>query len=136
MHMVLAPASGRAPHFARISLFPTHAAAISHLHSIFSSRPSIHTFIAVPSRSNMSRDRGPRALLEALGAVIVLFFLSWRLAPICSIVIVATGLAAAIYRKHTRTIEQAQGSALSRMTAVALQALDNMKVGRELRGAG
>jgi len=84
--------------------------------------------------NNMSRDRGPRAVLEAVGAVVVLFFLSWRLAPICSIVIVATGLAAAIYRRHTKHIEQAQGSALARMTAVALQALENMKTVRSFGG--
>lgn len=30
----------------------------------------------------MSRDRGPRAILEASGAVAVLFALSWRLGPI------------------------------------------------------
>ena len=32
--------------------------------------------------SNVSRDRGPRAVLEASGAVVVLFCLSWRLGPI------------------------------------------------------
>ena len=36
-------------------------------------------------RSNTSRDRGPRAFLEAAGCVVVLFWLSWRLAPICSV---------------------------------------------------
>lgn len=49
-------------------------------------------------RSNVSRDRGLRALLEMVGSVAVLFFLSWRLAPVCSIVILATAVAAAIYR--------------------------------------
>jgi hypothetical protein len=48
--------------------------------------------------SNVSRDRGLRAVLEMVGSVIVLFALSWRLAPVCSIVIIATAAAAAIYR--------------------------------------
>lgn len=48
--------------------------------------------------SNVSRDRGLRALVEMVGAVVVLFALSWRLAPVCSIVIVATAVAATIYR--------------------------------------
>ena len=37
---------------------------------------------AVCKCSNVSRDRGPRAVLEASGAVVVLFCLSWRLGPI------------------------------------------------------
>lgn len=37
---------------------------------------------AVRTCSNVSRDRGPRAVLEASGAVVVLFCLSWRLGPI------------------------------------------------------
>ena len=60
----------------------------------------------------------------------MLFALSWRLAPICSIVIVCTGLAAAAYRKFTRVVEQNQGQALQQMTGVALQALENMKTVR------
>jgi hypothetical protein len=32
--------------------------------------------------ANVSRDRGPRAVLEAGGSVLVLFYLSWRLGPI------------------------------------------------------
>ena len=78
----------------------------------------------------MSRDRGPRAFLEATGSVLVLFWLSWRLAPICSIVVVVTALAAAAYKKHTKTIEQEQGKALQSMTGVALQALENMRTVR------
>ena len=31
---------------------------------------------------NVTRDRGPRAVLEAVGSVCVLFWLSWRLGPI------------------------------------------------------
>ena len=58
---------------------------------------------------------------QAAGSVVVLFFLSWRLAPVCSIVVVAAGLAAAVYRRHTRDIERRQGSALSRMVTVAAQ---------------
>lgn len=83
-----------------------------------------------PSPSNVSRDRGLRSFLEGFGSVLVLFFLSWRLAPVCSIVIVFTAVAAALFRKYTRDIEQRQGKSLQRMSAVAYQALDNMKVVR------
>ena len=81
-------------------------------------------------RSNVSRDRGFRALLEMLGAVGVLFYLSWRLAPVCSIVIVAAAIAAAVYRRRTRYIEQSQARSLQKMTGVALQALENMRTVR------
>jgi hypothetical protein len=59
-----------------------------------------------PLYSNCSRDRGPRAFLEAAGAIVVLFCLSWRLAPACSIVIVVTALAAGYYRRKSRPVEQ------------------------------
>jgi ATP-binding cassette subfamily B (MDR/TAP) protein 10 len=68
--------------------------------------------------------------MEACGAVAVLFLLSWRLAPVCSIVIVATAVAAAVYRKFTRGIEANQSKALGRMIGVALQALENMRTVR------
>lgn len=68
--------------------------------------------------------------MEAAGAVVVLFWLSWRLAPICSIVVVVTALAAAAYKKHTKKIEQQQGEALQSMSGVALQALENMRTVR------
>jgi hypothetical protein len=87
-----------------------------------------------PKTSNCSRDRGLRAFLEAFGAVCVLFWLSWRLAPAVSIVILVTALAAAHYRKRTRPVEQAQGRALQRMGAVAHQAFENMRTVRSFAG--
>jgi hypothetical protein len=66
--------------------------------------------------------------------VCVLFWLSWRLAPACSIVILVTALAAAHYRKKTRPVEQAQGRALQRMGAVAHQAFENMRTVRSFAG--
>jgi ATP-binding cassette subfamily B (MDR/TAP) protein 8 len=64
----------------------------------------------------------------------VLFWLSWRLAPACSVVIVVTALAAGHYRKRTRPVEQAQGRALQRMGAVAHQAFENMRTVRSFAG--
>ncbi|GFR53209.1 hypothetical protein Agub_g15916 [Astrephomene gubernaculifera] len=84
--------------------------------------------------NNVSRDRGLRAFLEAGGSILVLFALSWRLAPVCCLVVLAAGLAAAVYRRHTRSIERTQGSALGRMVTVAQQALDNMRVVRSFAG--
>lgn len=48
--------------------------------------------------SNVSRDRGLRSMLEAVGSVLVLFALSWRLAPVCSIIIIAAAVTATAYR--------------------------------------
>lgn len=89
---------------------------------------------AVPTCSNCSRDRGLRAFLEAGGAVIVLFFLSWRLAPAVSIVILVTAVAAAMYRRSTRPVEAAQSAALQRMAGVAYQAFQNMRTVRSFAG--
>jgi len=84
--------------------------------------------------SNCSRDRGLRAFLEAAGAVIVLFCLSWRLAPAVSLVIVVTAVAAAVYRRSTRPVEAAQSAALQRMAGVAYQAFQNMRTVRSFAG--
>lgn len=85
--------------------------------------------------SNCSRDRGLRAFLEAAGAVVVLFCLSWRLAPAVSVVIVVTAVAAAMYRRSTRPVEAAQSAALQRMAGVAYQAFQNMRTVRSFAGA-
>jgi membrane protein implicated in regulation of membrane protease activity len=50
--------------------------------------------------------------LEAAGAILVLFVLSWQLAPACSLVIVVSAVAAALYRRSTRPMEQSQSIAL------------------------
>jgi ATP-binding cassette, subfamily B (MDR/TAP), member 10 len=84
--------------------------------------------------NNCSRDRGLRAFAEALGAVAVLFVLSWRLAPVCTAVIVVAALAAAAYRARTRAVEQSLGVALRRMSGVALQAFDGIRTVRSFGG--
>jgi len=113
----------------KVSYFDKHTAG--ELASLISMElDSIRSFVF----SNVSRDRGFRALLEMLGAVVVLFYLSWRLAPVCSIVIVSAAVAAGIYRRKTRMIEQHQAKALQRMTGVALQALENMRTVRSFAG--
>ena len=80
--------------------------------------------------NNVSRDRGLRALLEATGAVAVLFCLSWRLGPILALVIVATGLTAALYKQQTKTVETGQLNSLAAMVDVADQAFSNIKTVR------
>ncbi|GLC41551.1 hypothetical protein PLESTB_000702900 [Pleodorina starrii] len=113
----------------RLSFFDRHTTAeLTALISV--ELDAVRSFIF----NNVSRDRGLRAFLEAAGSVVVLFALSWRLAPVCSVVVVVAGLAAAVYRRHTRDIERRQGSALGRMVAVAQQALDNMRVVRSFAG--
>ncbi|GLI67398.1 hypothetical protein VaNZ11_011584 [Volvox africanus] len=113
----------------RLSFFDRHTTAeLTALISV--ELDAVRSFIF----NNVSRDRGLRAFLEAAGSVVVLFALSWRLAPVCSVVVGVAGLAAAVYRRHTRDIERRQGVALSRMVAVAQQALDNMRVVRSFAG--
>jgi len=113
----------------RVSYFDKHSAAeLAALISV--ELDTIRSFVF----NNVSRDRGLRAALEMVGSVVVLFALSWRLAPVCSIVIVATAVAATIYRRRTREIEQQQGRSLQRMTGVAMQALENMRTVRSFAG--
>ncbi len=66
--------------------------------------------------------------------MLVLFFLSWRLAPAVCVVIVVSAVAAARYRTYTRSIESAQSRALQQMGAVAHQAFDNMRTVRSFAG--
>jgi len=77
----------------RIEFFDRHAAAeLAGLLSV--ELDAVRAFVF----GNVSRDRGARAALEAVGAVAVLFVLSWRLGPVLAGVIVvrragASGLA-------------------------------------------
>ena len=80
--------------------------------------------------NNVSRDRGLRALLEAVGAVVVLYCLSWRLGPILALVIIATGLTAAMYKRQTKAVEAKQLNSLAAMVDVADQAFSNIKTVR------
>lgn len=84
--------------------------------------------------NNVSRDRGMRAVLEAAGAVIILFALSWRLAPVCSLVITSAALAAALFKKFTRSLEAQQAAALQAMAATSLQAVSNIRTVRVFGG--
>jgi ABC transporter transmembrane region len=88
-----------------------------------------------PPRRNFSRDRGLRALLEAVGSIAVLFVLSWQLAPALATVIVATGVAAALFRRATRPIEARLSDALTCLSRVAGQAFANIRTVRSFAGA-
>ena len=76
--------------------------------------------------ASTARDRGPRAVLEAAGAVAVLAWLSWRLGPVLAVVIGATAAAAALHRLRTKPLEAAAASAAREMHAVAARALGAM----------
>lgn len=84
--------------------------------------------------SNVTRDRGLRALLEAIGASVVLFYISWRLGPLMAGVIVATGFTVAQYRLHTKAADAARADALRRVTRVAHQAFKNARTVRSYNG--
>ena len=76
--------------------------------------------------ASTARDRGPRAVLEAAGAVAVLAWLSWRLGPVLALVIGATAAAAALHRLRTKPLEAAAASAAQEMHSVAARALGAM----------
>lgn len=83
---------------------------------------------------SISRDRGLRAVLEAVGSVAVLFYLCWRLAPVLASVIIGTAVAAAVYRKVAKGIEGKLATALSTMSRVAGQAFRNIRTVRAFAG--
>jgi ABC-type multidrug transport system fused ATPase/permease subunit len=60
--------------------------------------------------------------LQSVGAVVVLFWLSWRLGPVLVGVIVGTAATAALYKQQTKVVERKNASALAAMSNVASQA--------------
>ena len=84
--------------------------------------------------SNCSRDRGLRALLEALGSVGVLFALSWRLGPILAGVIIATAFIAWIYRQQSKSLERDSAEAQSRMTMAIDETISQVRTVRVFAG--
>ena len=83
-----------------------------------------------------SRDRGPRAALEAAGAVVVLTALSWRLGPVLAAVIASAGAGAALYRVQARGPEAALTAAAGGMRGVAAQAFGGIATVRACAAEG
>lgn len=83
---------------------------------------------------NVTRDRGARAILEALGSVIVLFSLSWRLGPLLATVIITTAATAFLYRQQTKAVEAAHASAQVSMAQVADEVFSNIRLVRVFAG--
>jgi ATP-binding cassette subfamily B (MDR/TAP) protein 8 len=86
--------------------------------------------------ASVSRDRGPRAALEAAGAVAVLTALSWRLGPVLAAVIASAGAGAALYRVQARGPEAAAASASASMRGVAAQAFAGIATVRACAAEG
>jgi ATP-binding cassette, subfamily B (MDR/TAP), member 10 len=84
--------------------------------------------------SNVSRDRGLRAFCEASGAVVVLFWLSWRLGPVLAGVIVATTCIAWLYRVQSKALENISGKAQGEMAGCVDQAMTNVRTVRIYAG--
>ena len=84
--------------------------------------------------SNVSRDRGLRALAEAVGSVLVLFWLSWRLGPLLAGVIIATAAIAWLYRRQSRSLEQASAQAQARMAACVDETVSQVRTVRIFAG--
>ena len=84
--------------------------------------------------NNCSRDRGLRALLEAIGSVIVLFVLSWRLGPILAGVIIATACIAWLYRQQSKSLERDSSDAQSRMAIAIDEVVSQIRTVRVFAG--
>jgi ATP-binding cassette subfamily B (MDR/TAP) protein 8 len=86
--------------------------------------------------ANVSRDRGLRAAGEGLGAVGVLFWLSWRMGPVLAGVTVATAATAWLYKRQTRAVDAAAGRAAAAMAQVADETFANIRTVRIFAGEG
>jgi ATP-binding cassette subfamily B (MDR/TAP) protein 10 len=84
--------------------------------------------------NNCSRDRGLRALLEAVGSVCVLFALSWRLGPILAGVIVATAGIAWLYRQQSKAVERLSAESQSRMAVAVDETVSQIRTVRVFAG--
>lgn len=84
--------------------------------------------------NNSSRDRGLRALLEAVGSVCVLFVLSRRLGPILACVIIATACIAWLYRRQSKKIEKASADAQQRMAIAVDETVSQIRTVRVFAG--
>ena len=84
--------------------------------------------------NNSSRDRGLRALLEAVGSVCVLFALSRRLGPILAGVIIATACIAWLYRRQSKKIEKASADAQQRMAIAVDETVSQIRTVRVFAG--
>lgn len=84
--------------------------------------------------SNVSRDRGLRALGEVVGSVIVLFWLSWRLGPVLAGVILATGTIAWIYKRQSKALEHSSAIAHARMTNCVSETISQIRTVRIYSG--
>jgi ATP-binding cassette subfamily B (MDR/TAP) protein 10 len=86
--------------------------------------------------ANVSRDRGLRAVGEGLGAIGVLFWLSWRMGPVLAGVTVATAATAWLYKRQTRAVDAAAGRAAAAMAQVADETFANIRTVRIFAGEG
>lgn len=84
--------------------------------------------------SNVSRDRGLRALGEVVGSVLVLFWLSWRLGPVLAGVILATGTIAWIYKRQSKALEHSSAIAHARMTNCVSETVSHIRTVRIYSG--
>lgn len=113
----------------RVDFFDRHRASeITNLLS--KDLEALRTFVF----SNVSRDRGLRALAEASGSVGVLFWLSWRLGPMLALVIVATAAIAWLYRRQSRSLEASAAAAQASLAACVDETVSQIRTVRIFAG--
>lgn len=79
--------------------------------------------------SNTSRDRGLRAFLEAAGSVCILVWLSAEMGPLMAVVIVASGVVAAVHSRRQKELFAADARQVTQMVGVAGEAIGAIRTG-------
>ena len=80
--------------------------------------------------NNLSRDRGPRAILETIGATAILFAMSPQLAPVLLVTVAITGVNAALFAQKTRPLFLADMVSMGEVVDTAGEAFRHVKTVR------
>ena len=101
------------------------------LTSLLSSQLGIlHDFII----GNVSRDRGIRSFMETIGSCLVLCYLSHKLAPVLSAVVLSLSMFAALYGRWTKGEFASDALTQRKMNDVAGEAFENIRTVRTFNG--
>eukprot|EP01023_Acetabularia_acetabulum_P060428 TRINITY_DN7264_c0_g1_i1.p1 TRINITY_DN7264_c0_g1~~TRINITY_DN7264_c0_g1_i1.p1 ORF type:complete len:688 (-),score=106.05 TRINITY_DN7264_c0_g1_i1:202-2265(-) len=79
---------------------------------------------------NSSRDRGLRAVLEVIGCVSILAFVSWRLGPIIAIITISMAISTSVYKVMTKSAEANSSKTTDEMNEVANEVIGSMRTVR------
>ncbi|KAK2653752.1 hypothetical protein Ddye_013608 [Dipteronia dyeriana] len=83
---------------------------------------------------NISRDRGFRALSEAIGTICILFALAPQLAPILALLMLAVSVSVAVYKRSTVPVFKAYGMAQASMSDCVTETFSAIRTVRSFGG--